>query len=78
MKYLKSGEWTMTDIPANLKANIRLVHFLQNDIRNINGKFFCELYDNKFFHYRAGGNWEKRKLKFHVELSYQLKSIFIE
>jgi hypothetical protein len=78
IKYLKSGEWNLTDMPANLKTNERLVRFLQNDIRNINGQFFCELYDNKFFHYRAGGNWEKRNFKLHVDLSYQLKSIFIE
>jgi hypothetical protein len=78
MKYLKSGEWNLGDMPPNLKENERLVCFLQNDIRNINGKFFCELYDNKFFHYRAGGNWEKRNFKLHVDLSYQLKSIFIE
>ena len=78
MKYLKSGEWNLTDMPVNLKANDRLVRFLQNDIRNINGQFFCELYDNKFFHYRAGGNWEKRNFKLHVDLSYQLKTIFIE
>jgi len=78
IKYFKSGEWNVTDMPANLKANDRLVRFLQNDIRNINGQFFCELYDNKFFHYRAGGNWEKRNFKLHVDLSYQLKSIFID
>jgi hypothetical protein len=78
IKYLKSGEWNMTDMPSKLKKNERLVRFLQKDIRNINGKFFCELYDNKFFHYRAGGNWEKRNFKLHVDLSYQLKSIFIE
>jgi hypothetical protein len=78
IKYLKSGEWNVTDMPSNLKANERLVRFLQNDTRNVNGKFFCELYDNKFFHYRAGGNWEKRNFKLHVDLSYQLKSIFVE
>ena len=78
MKYLKSGEWNLGDMPPNLKENERLVCFLQNDIRNINGKFFCELYDNKFFHYRAGGNWEKRNFKLHVDFAYQLKSIFIE
>ena len=76
IKYLKSGEWNLADMPSNLKANARLVSFLQDDIRNMNGKFFCELYDNKFFHYRAGGNWEKRNFKLHVKLSYQLKSIF--
>jgi hypothetical protein len=78
IKYLKSGEWNMTDMPANLKVNERLVRFLHNDIRNKNGQFFCELYDNKFLHYRAGGNWEKRTFKLHVDLSYQLKSIFVE
>ena len=78
MKYLKSGEWNIQDIPVNLKTNERLLRFLQSDIRNINSNFFCELYDDKFFHYRAGGNWEKRNFKLHVELSHQLKSIFIE
>ena len=77
MKYLKSGEWNLADMPDNLKTNERLVRFLQDDIRNMNGKFFCELYDNKFFHYRAGGNWEKRDFNLHVDLSYQLKSILI-
>ena len=78
MKYLKSGEWNIQDMPANLKTNERLVRFLQGDIRNVNGNFFCELYDNKFFHYRAGGNWEKRNFELHVELSHQLKSVFLE
>jgi hypothetical protein len=78
MKYLKSGEWDIADLPPNLKANERLVRFLKNDIRNIDGNFFCELYDNKFFHYRAGGNWEKRNFNLHVDLSYQLKHIFVE
>ena len=78
IKYLKSGEWNLADMPSNLKTNKRLLHFLKNDIRNINGKFFCELYDGKFFHYRAGGNWEKRNFKLHVDLSYQLKSVFLE
>jgi len=78
MKYLKSGEWNLSDMPANLKTNERLVRFLQNDIRNTNGNFFCELYDNKFFHYRAGGNWEKRNFNLHMDLSRQLKTIFIE
>ena len=78
IKYLKSGEWNIHNMPPNLKANERLVRFLQNDIRNMNGQFFCELYDNKFFHYRAGGNWEKRNFELHVDLSYQLKSIFID
>lgn len=78
IKYLKSGEWNIHDMPAHLKTNERLVNFLQNDVRNIKGTFFCELYDNKFFHYRAGGNWEKRNFNLHVDLSYQLKSIFIE
>ena len=77
IKYLKSGEWNIHDMPSNFRANERLVSFLQNDIRNSNGAFFCELYDNKFFHYRAGGNWEKRNFKLHVDLAHQLKSIFI-
>ena len=51
---------TETQIPKNLQGNNKLIHFIKTDPRNQNDKFFCEIYDNKFLHYRAGGNWEKK------------------
>jgi hypothetical protein len=78
MKYLKSLTWNESDIPENIKSNNKLVEFIKNDPRNQNDNFFCEIYDNKFFHYRAGSNWEKRGMKLHVNLSVQLRKILIE
>ena len=73
MKYLKSCSWNINNVPKIISQNQKLVDFLISDPRNKNGNFFCELYDNKFFHYRAGGNWEKQNFNTHVDLSYKLK-----
>jgi hypothetical protein len=53
-----SGHWSFDDFPPHLDS--RWLSFLMTDTRNVDGKFFSELYDGKFLHYRAGGNWEKR------------------
>ena len=47
------------------------------DIRNKNGKFFCEIYDNVFLHYRAGGNWLREGLHVHKMLTKQLKEALL-
>lgn len=49
-------EWDELNIPIFLK-NTKLLEFIKNDVRNKNSKFFSEVYDNKFFHFRAGSNW---------------------
>jgi hypothetical protein len=33
--------------------------FIENDERNLNGKFYSELYDNRFIHFRAASNWRR-------------------
>jgi hypothetical protein len=78
IKCLKSLEWTIEDTPSSLLKNARLTEFLEKDPRNNNNHFYCEIYDNKFLHYRGGGNWEKRNFKDHVELSYKLKSALLQ
>lgn len=77
MRHLWSCTWDLSELPENLKNNEKLIEFLINDPRNINGKFFCEIYDNKFLHYRAGGNWRQEGLNFHFELSNKLLNIFL-
>jgi hypothetical protein len=57
IKHLWSNSWNITEYPNNLKNNTKLLDFLNTDPRNKNGKFYAEIYDNKFLHYRAGGNW---------------------
>ena len=61
-------------MPKKLKDNTKLIDFLKNDVRNVNDKFFCEIYDNVFLHYRAGGNWREEGLDLHKLLSHQLQS----
>ncbi len=57
IKHLWSCTWDINELPENFKNKKKIVNFIKNDIRNTNGKFFCEIYDNIFLHYRAGGNW---------------------
>lgn len=77
IKHLWSCSWDETEIPEKIKGNEKLVHFLKNDLRNIKGKYFCEIYDNVFLHYRAGGNWRKEGLEFHKYLTQQLKAVLL-
>ena len=74
IRHLWSCSWSESDIPAPLNDNKSLVAFLRSDPRNQNGKFFCELYDGIFLHYRAGGNWRGEGLRLHSHLSQQLKN----
>jgi hypothetical protein len=77
IRYLQSLNWNSNHLPTNIQRNSKLVDFLLHDPRNQNGQFFCEVYDNKFFHYRAGGNWDKKDMSLHIELSNQLKDALL-
>ena len=74
---LSSLSYDESEIPENLQTNANLIHFIKTDPRNKNGKFFCEIYDNKFLHYRAGGNWEKRNMNIHVGLTLKLRDLLL-
>lgn len=56
IKGLWSGSWDETEFPENL--NSQLLDFVKSDPRNTNGKFFCEIYDNRFLHLRGQSNWD--------------------
>lgn len=77
IKHLWSLTWDITELPEKFKNNNKLISFLENDFRNQNNKFFCEIYDNSFFHYRAGGNWRKEGLDIHNYLTKELYKVFI-
>lgn len=74
---LSSLSYDETKIPKNLQNNEKLLHFIKTDPRNQNGKFYCEIYDNKFLHYRAGGNWEKRNMNIHNALALKLRNLLL-
>jgi hypothetical protein len=77
IKHLWSCSWDINELPNNLQDNIKLIEFFNNDIRNTHGKFFCEIYDDVFLHYRAGGNWMNEGLDLHKKLSKSLKNCLL-
>ena len=77
IKHLWSCTWDINELPSNLKTNKKLIDFLKKDTRNTNDKFFCEIYDNVFLHYRAGANWRKEGIEFHKELTRSLKNTLL-
>ena len=77
IKHLGSGYWNINQLPVNLKDRTKFIDFLKNDVRNTNEKFFCEIYDNVFLHYRAGGNWRNEGFDVHKTLTQKLKDCLI-
>ncbi len=76
MKHLWSLSWDRSELPI-VPDYDELLKFLETDPRNINGKFFCEIYDNVFLHYRAGTNWKQEGMFLHKYLVNKLKNILI-
>ena len=74
IKHLWSLTWNNNEMPKNIR-NTALEQFIQSDPRNTNGNFFCEIYDDTFLHYRAGGDWQRKGLGFHNDLTGKLKHI---
>lgn len=77
IRYLPAHRWDIREFPGNLARNKKLIDFCQRDVRNSNNKFFCEIYDNVFFHYRSGGNWRQEGMKIHTLLSQCLKNCLL-
>ena len=73
--HLWSCTWDATELPLAFKDNEALVSFLLEDPRNVKGKFFCEIYDDIFLHYRAGGNWNEEGMVLHNALTAKLYDV---
>ena len=78
IKHLWSCSWSESELPETLTNNAPLVHFITQDSRNVNGKYFCEMYDGVFLHYRAGGNWLEEGMDLHRANSAKLKQILFD
>jgi hypothetical protein len=63
IKHIWSCHWDEKDIPESINKNIQL--FLDNDVRNKDGKYFAELYHKKILHYRAASNWMNESFQLH-------------
>jgi hypothetical protein len=57
IQHLSSLNWAADSIPKFLENE--LINFIISDARNIDSKFYCEIYDECFIHFRAGSNWMK-------------------
>lgn len=77
IRNLWSCTWDESEYPERHRGNEKLLNFLKEDPRNQDGKFFCELFDEIFFHYRAACNWMYQGMDVHRRLSAQLTDIFL-
>jgi len=77
IKHLWSCSWDEINLPKNIAQQNQVINFLKTDPRNKNNKFFCEIYDDVFLHYRAGGNWMKEGMTLHNDLTEKLKNILM-
>lgn len=75
IRHLWSCSWNESELPHNLNNHVGLLEFMKNDPRNQRGNFFCEIYDKKFLHYRAGGNWQNEGMDLHNALANKLKDV---
>jgi len=75
IKHLWSLTWNESELPEQLRHNKNFINFLKTDLRNKDGKFFGEIYDNCFFHYRAGCNWLREGMDFHKKHTLKLQEL---
>lgn len=76
LKHCVSGKWNKNDIKIDIPKSI--LNFCENDKRSIfnfgsKDKYFSEIYDDIFLHYRAGGNWQNYKKDVHDECTNNLE-----
>jgi hypothetical protein len=77
MRHLSSMNWDLSQLPEEFKDNEDLKDFFKSDLRNQNGKFYCEIFDNTFLHYRGGGNWNREGKEIHNYLTNKLKQTLL-
>ena len=71
-KILSSCNWNKEN--SDLELPQKVWDFLKNDIKNVDGKYWCEMYDEIFLHYRAGSNWENISKTIHQKRIESLKA----
>jgi hypothetical protein len=75
MKHLTSWSWDESEMPPVIDKNELLKNFIKYDVRNKNGKYFCEVFEGAILHYRAGCNWNGEGMELHKQLTQILKTI---
>lgn len=72
IRHLWSLTWDASELPTRFNDRVNLREFLAADPRNQDGKYFAEIYDDCFLHYRAGGNWRGEGMDLHISLTSRL------
>lgn len=58
-EHKSSGSWGFDEYPFS-SVTADWLPFCMGDPRNQGDRFFSEIYDNRFLHFRGGGAWERR------------------
>jgi hypothetical protein len=79
---IPSLTWNKDNIPPFLLENTieynNIRYFIDTDPRNsTDNKYFCEIYDNTYLHYRAGSNWQNEGIHFHANLTNKLRNLLL-
>lgn len=72
INHLSSLQWNEQQLPEQYAC---YKDFLSTDPRNIDGKYYCELYDGLYLHYRAGSAWMHSSAQLHANLTQKLLSV---
>jgi hypothetical protein len=77
-KHLPSGCWNSSHLDP-MDLDVAFKDFIHSDDRNdYSGQFYSELYDDVFFHYRAGSNWTGNLVQDEEKRRQLLKEILID
>jgi hypothetical protein len=74
IKWQPSLQWNCANSTSNVSQEV--LEFCQQDIKNQNNLFWCEIYEDTFLHLRAGSNWEGIAKQIHDKRTSQLVSLF--
>jgi hypothetical protein len=77
MRHLWSCSWNEQELPVRYRGRHDLIKFLKEDVRNAGGNFYCEIYDDIFLHYRAGGNWNEEGMTLHNQMTNKLRKALL-
>jgi hypothetical protein len=68
--------WNKNDIKEKVSLfPSKVIDFCENDIKNSNGKYWCEIYHDIFLHLRAGSNWEGIARSIHDQRTEAIKKV---
>jgi hypothetical protein len=76
--HLPSGRWNEAQL-SKFCFSDQFKDFIRSDSRNeTDGGFYSEIYDDSFFHYRAGGNWTRNSIDSELDRRKLLQSALFQ